>query len=71
MSAGALFVLYDLVGRAFGPTSERADLLRTYDWRGHDPSVCAVLPLLPGGIMRVSRARANEERIARGLEIGS
>jgi len=60
-------VLYDLVAREFGPTSENYALLASYDWAGHDRSVCAVLPVMPGFTLRVSLVDANRARRENGI----
>jgi len=61
------FVLYDLVKRQFGPTSDRHDLLGRYDWARHDPRECAVLPTRGGGVLRVALADANAARRRLGI----
>jgi hypothetical protein len=62
-----MFVLYDLVNRKFGPTSESASLLASYSWSGHDPRECAVLPVMEGFLLRVSKADADQARRERGI----
>ena len=58
-----MFILYDLVEKKSGPTSEQPACLSGYDWNGHDPAFCAVLPSMGG--RRVSRADAQAERCYR------
>lgn len=65
----ALYVLYDLVERKFGPTSENPSLLSCYDWRGKDPNHLAVLPVMDGFLLRVSKKDADRERRKRGLPV--
>ena len=43
----------------FGPTSERADLLASHDWRHPYCYTTAVLPVMDGVLLRVSQRDAD------------
>lgn len=63
----ALYVLYDLVERKFGPTSEDPSLLSCYDWRGKDPNHLAILQVTDNFLLKVSKKEADAIRKERGL----
>jgi hypothetical protein len=59
------WVLFDLETGQYGPTSEQYNLLCSYDW--HPWHHTAVLPTLPGFLLRVSREAVNRARAKAGL----